>query len=116
MDKNGIIKSVKRQEQEKVAFSLKLPASLKDQLQEISEKESVSMNSLIIAVLQSFINDECGEKLKKATRFAIEYKETLSSNFEEVLSSPRNEVNTEKRAQIQAEMQAVNAFLQELIL
>lgn len=65
MDKNSIIKSVKRQDEEKVAFSLKLPASLKDQLQEISEKESISMNGLIVAALQSFIDDDCGVTIKK---------------------------------------------------
>lgn len=116
MDKDGIIKSVKRQEEDKVAFSLKLPASLKDKLQEISEKESVSMNSLIVAVLQSFINDECGEKLKKSTRFLIEYKETLSINLELLVSSPRDESYAVKRVQIEAEMQAVNALLKEILL
>ncbi|WP_310442353.1 hypothetical protein [Sulfurimonas sp.] len=66
MDKNKIIKSVKRQEEEKVAVSLKLPASLKEQLQSIGEKESISMNSLIIATLQSFVDDECGKQLRSA--------------------------------------------------
>lgn len=65
MDKNSIIKSVKRQDEEKVAFSLKLPASLKDQLQEISDKASISMNGLIVASLQSFVDDDCGETIKK---------------------------------------------------
>lgn len=65
MDKNSIIKSVKRQEEEKVAVSLKLPASLKDQLQAIAEKESISMNSLIVAVIQSFLDDDCGIKIKQ---------------------------------------------------
>lgn len=64
MDKNSIIKSVKRQEEEKVAFSLKIPASVKEQLQIISEHESVSMNSLIVATLQSFIDDECGTEVR----------------------------------------------------
>lgn len=66
MDKSKIIKAVKRQEEEKVAVSLKLPASLKEQLQTVGEKESISMNSLIVATLQSFIDDDCGKELREA--------------------------------------------------
>ena len=66
MDKNKIVKSVKRQEEEKVAVSLKLPASLKAQLQKIGEEESIAMNSLIVATLQSMVDDECGKQLRAA--------------------------------------------------
>lgn len=66
MDKNKIIKSVKRQEEEKVAVSLKLPATLKVELQKLAEKESISMNSLIVATLHSLIDDDCGKELREA--------------------------------------------------
>ncbi len=65
MDKNKIVKSVKRQEEEKVAVSLKLPASLKEQLQKLGEKESISMNALIVATLHSLIDDDCGKELRE---------------------------------------------------
>jgi hypothetical protein len=72
MDKNKIIKSVKRQEEEKVAVSLKLPASLKEQLQMLGEKESISMNSLIVATLHSLIDDDCGKELREAKSLLLD--------------------------------------------
>ena len=48
MNRNKIVSAVKRQEEEKVGFSLKLPISVKEELQKISEKESISMNSFKI--------------------------------------------------------------------
>ncbi|MDP3586849.1 MAG: hypothetical protein Q8R58_02250 [Sulfuricurvum sp.] len=82
MDKNSIIKSVKRQDEEKVAFSLKLPASLKDQLQEISEKESISMNALIVAALNSFIDDDCGVTIRKLKSLLMRAKEYVDFDDE----------------------------------
>jgi len=77
MDKSSIIKSARGQEEEKVGFSLKLPKNLKNQLQALSEKESVSMNALIVATLQSMINDKCGKDLKLAKNILIPYRESL---------------------------------------
>lgn len=77
MNKNKIIKSVKRQEEEKVGFSLKLPASLKDQLQKLAELESISMNALIVATLQSMIDDECGKQIVSAMNLLGDYEESL---------------------------------------
>lgn len=84
MNKNKIIKSVKRQEEEKVGFSLKLPASLKDQLQRLAESESISMNSLIVATLQSMIDDECGKQMVLAMNLISDYKELLVINMEQL--------------------------------
>lgn len=75
MDKNSIIKSLKRQDEEKVAFSLKMPATLKDELQAISENENVSMNGLIVAALQSFIDDDCGETIRNLKSILLRAKE-----------------------------------------
>lgn len=86
MDKKSIIKSVKRQEEEKVAFSLKLPASLKDQLQILAESESISMNSLIIATLQSFIDDDCGKKLNQSLPWVEAYEAFLANNLDSLES------------------------------
>lgn len=77
MDKSRIIKSAKRQDEEKVGFSLKLPKSVKDQLQTLSEKESVSMNALIVAALQSMIDDECGKELKNAKSHLIDHRNSM---------------------------------------
>lgn len=82
MDKNSIIKSVKRQDEEKVAFSLKLPASLKDHLQEIAEKESISMNALIVAALNSFIDDDCGVTIRKLKSLLMRTKEYVDFDEE----------------------------------
>lgn len=78
MDKSSIIKSAKGHEEEKVGFSLKLPKNLKDQLQEVSEKESVSMNALIVATLQAMINDECGKELKQAKNLLLDYRKIVA--------------------------------------
>ena len=82
MDKNSIIKFVKRQDEEKVAFSLKLPASLKDQLQEISEKESISMNALIVAALNSFIDDDCGKTIRGLKSLLMDAQKFVDFNEE----------------------------------
>lgn len=74
MDKSNIIKSLKGQDEEKVGFSLKLPKSLKEELHSLCEKESVSMNALIVATLQSFVNDECGKSLKVAKSILLEFR------------------------------------------
>ncbi|MDD5156865.1 hypothetical protein [Sulfurimonas sp.] len=58
MDKLKIIESVKKNSADKTAFSLKLPSSLKDDIQKICIKESISMNSLIVAVLSDFVKDD----------------------------------------------------------
>ncbi|MBU0721496.1 hypothetical protein KJ877_09145 [bacterium] len=82
MDKNKIIKSVKRQEEEKVAVSLKLPASLKEQLQKLGEKESISMNSLIVATLHSLIDDDCGKELREAKSLLLEFYSRIVHDIE----------------------------------
>ena len=87
MDKNKIIKSVKRQEEEKVAVSLKLPASLKSELQKVAEQESISMNSLIVAILHSFVDDDCGKALHEAQSLLFSvygYMKGKLEYFEEV--------------------------------
>lgn len=82
MDKNSIIKSLKRQDEEKVAFSLKMPATLKDELQTISENENVSMNGLIVAALQSFIDDDCGETIRNLKGLLLRTKEYVDFDQE----------------------------------
>ncbi len=82
MDKNKIIKSVKRQEEEKVAVSLKLPASLKFELQKVAERESISMNSLIVATLHSFIDDDCGKALREAQSLLFSVYGYMKSQLE----------------------------------
>ena len=76
MDRSRIIKSAK-QDDEKVGFSLKLPSRLKDELQNLSKEESVSMNALIVATLESLINDDCGKELKLAKSLLMEYRNVL---------------------------------------
>ena len=77
MDRSRIIKSAK-QDDEKVGFSLKLPSRLKDELQNLSKEESVSMNALIVATLESLINDDCGKELKQAKQLLLEYRGFLT--------------------------------------
>lgn len=99
MDKKSIIESVKRQEEEKVGFSLKLPSSLKDQLQSLAESEKISMNALIVATMQSLLDDECGKKLSIAKNLLVDYKSYLSnsiSDLEEIGIDPDNANSYEK--------------------
>lgn len=84
MNRNKIVSAVKRQEEEKVAFSLKIPISVKEELQRISEKENISMNSLIVATLQSMIDDECGKQLSIAKTLLSEYKLTVANQIEDM--------------------------------
>jgi hypothetical protein len=82
MNRNKIVSAVKRQEEEKVGFSLKLPISVKEELQKISEKENISMNSLIVATLQSMIDDECGQQLAIARTLLSSYKNRIVQELE----------------------------------
>ena len=84
MNRNKIVSTVKRQEEEKVGFSLKLPISVKEELQKISEKESISMNSLIVATLQSMIDDECGQQLLIAKTLLTEYRLKVAKEIEDI--------------------------------
>lgn len=122
MDKNSIIKSVKRQEEEKVAVSLKLPASLKDQLQTIAEKESISMNSLIVAVVQSFIDDDCGVKIKQmednfkakgatVQNWLVNYLVHLGIQFDYPVTDPDDLANHEF---VKNEIHNINTYLKEI--
>lgn len=77
MDKKSIIQAARGQEEEKVGFSLKLPKGLKDKLQEVSEKENVSMNALIVATLQAMLDDECGKQLRLAKNLLLDYRKML---------------------------------------
>lgn len=83
MNRNKIVSAVKRQEEEKVGFSLKLPISVKEELQKISEKENISMNSLIVATLQSMIDDECGQQLAIARTLLSTYKSRIVRELEQ---------------------------------
>ena len=84
MNRNKIVSTVKRQEEEKVGFSLKLPISVKEELQKISEKENISMNSLIVATLQSMIDDECGQQLLIAKTLLTEYRLKVAKEIEDI--------------------------------
>ena len=79
MNRNKIVSAVKRQEEEKVGFSLKLPISVKEELQKISE-----MNSLIVATLQSMIDDECGQQLLIAKTLLTNYKFNVAKEIETI--------------------------------
>lgn len=84
MDRNKIVSSVKRQEEEKIGFSLKLPISLKEQLQTLAESESISMNSLIVTTLQSMMSDECGKQLRMARTLLLSTKELVEESINKI--------------------------------
>lgn len=81
MDKSSIIKSVQGQDEEKVGFSLKLPKSLKEDLQSLCEEKSISMNAVIVATLQSLINDDCGKEIKGMKRLLLSYREDINKRI-----------------------------------
>ncbi len=88
MDRKSIIQAARGQEEEKVGFSLKLPKGLKDRLQEVSEKENVSMNALIVATLQAMLDDECGKQLRLAKNLLLEYRKTLEPKVTQYTMNP----------------------------
>jgi hypothetical protein len=57
LDSLKIISSLKTQNENKVAVSLKLPESVKSKLLLICDNESISMNSLIVAAVEALILD-----------------------------------------------------------
>lgn len=62
MDSKKIIDSLKTQYENKIPVSLKLPESIKNKLQSISDFESLSMNALIVSCVESFIDDYDSKK------------------------------------------------------
>lgn len=84
MDKKSIIQAVQQQEEEKVGFSLKLPAGLKDELQQIASDESISMNALIVATLQSLVRDDCGKSLKLARGILLDCRTSTVNTFNRI--------------------------------
>lgn len=87
MDRSKIISTVKRQEEEKIGFSLKMPISLKEQLQTLAQSESISMNALIVTTLQSMLDDECGKQLAVARTLLSSSKEIVQKTITQLEES-----------------------------
>ena len=111
MNRKKIIATVKAQEEEKVPFSLKLPASLKEDIQSLAEKESVSMNSLIVVTLQSLINDDCGNDLNKAKSLLIDYKDHLNHQLVGLYPSDADEAIFKDT--LESKIKALNSLLED---
>jgi hypothetical protein len=58
MNKCLLIQNIKLQNEEKVAVSLKIPLTLKIALSDICEKESISINSFIVAILKDYVLED----------------------------------------------------------
>jgi len=91
MYKKKIISKVKMLDEEKVAVSLRLPISLKQELQNYSEKENISMNSLIIETMYSLINDECGAEIEKLNS-ELSLAHEIVQYFEDILVLSEDEI------------------------
>lgn len=113
MDRNKIVSTVKRQEEEKVGFSLKLPISVKEELQKISEKENISMNSLIVATLQSMIDDECGQQLLIAKTLLTNYKFNVAKEIETIEDIGLDGDNVEYYQKMLDTKKQINDFLKD---
>ncbi len=113
MNRNKIVSAVKRQEEEKVGFSLKLPISVKEELQKISEKENISMNSLIVATLQSMIDDECGQQLLIAKTLITNYKLTVAKEIETIEDIGLDGDNVEYYQKMLDTKNQINDFLKD---
>ena len=96
MDKNRIITAVKRQEEEKVAVSLKLPKSLKEQIQVLADSENISMNSLIVATLHSMIDDDCGKRLATSNTILSNMLPLLQKNITDIDNEGLDEDNIQE--------------------
>ncbi len=116
MDKNNIIRSLKGLDDEKVGFSLKLPVSLKNELQELCEKENISMNGLIVATVQSFINDDCGQQIKEMKKVLLQCRDIVSGCFDnleghiETYGRP-DEYHEKKLDEYESALKSINKIL-----
>lgn len=112
MDRKSIIQSAKGHEEEKVGFSLKLPKGLKDQLQEVSDKEKVSMNALIVATLQAMMDDECGKQLRLAKKLLLDYRKTLEHKVDHyTMYPPRDNDEAYESEQLDSKWFQINNLL-----
>jgi hypothetical protein len=114
MNRKKIIATVKAQEEEKVPFSLKLPASLKEDIQLLAEHESVSMNSLIVTVLHSFMNDDCGKDLVKMQGYLSNYMSYLENRLDSLNAEPfHDKDDVIHREELEATIKAIYSLLEK---
>ena len=74
---DDIIKKAKGDEEEREPLSLKIPSSLKSKLDSISKKNKVSLNSLMITMIETMFEDNIDSK--NDYRALVEAENSLSS-------------------------------------
>jgi len=113
MNKNKILSKVKRLEEEKVGFSLKIPVSLKNDLQNLAENEKISMNSLIVMTLQSLLDDDSGKQLQVAKNLIINCKVLVEKEIQIIDEYGIDGDNVKHYQYMINTLSSINQFLKE---
>lgn len=117
---DSAIKKAKAQEAEKVAISLKVTAEVKTRLQNIADKNSVSLNNLCASILENVLDgklDEQGtikliEELSKAKKTLQEAQTWLHNGEDHIIGSDGTVVDFNVEKQIaSAKISAITAEL-----
>lgn len=70
--KRYVVEKVKKREGAKVSINLQVPEKLKDDFYGICQNEGVSMTSVIVALMEIFVDDEsCGNRLTPAPESSV---------------------------------------------
>ena len=113
MNKNKILSKVKRLEEEKVGFSLKIPVSLKNDLQNLAENEKISMNSLIVMTLQSLLDDDSGKQLQVAKNLILNCKVLVEKEIQIIDEIGIDGDNVKHYQYMVNTLSSINQFLKE---
>jgi len=113
MNKNKILSKVKRLEEEKVGFSLKIPVSLKNDLQNLAENEKISMNSLIVMTLQSLLDDDSGKQLQVAKNLILNCKVLVEKEIQIIDEYGIDGDNVKHYQYMINTLSSINQFLKE---
>lgn len=82
--KSSIIRNLKKDNEEQIGFSLRLPATVKTDFQKLADNHNVSANSLYVEVLKEFLYGNISKNEQKIIRFLKDYKTILSRELEEI--------------------------------
>jgi len=100
MDKLNIIKKSKQIEEDREGISLKLPVSLKKEVQDTAKEVNVTMNTLITETLKSMVNNEAGTKIEQGKKIIRDYKKSLEKKVKKLEYSILNDILSQDEIKI----------------
>lgn len=112
--KNKILKKLKKDDNQ-VAFSIRLPLTLKTDLQTFANKNSVSANSLITLVLEEFMYGNFSSNEKKIIELLTAFNNLLQEEFNNIHDNNlEDDIDPEIYQGMKDRKEQLNILLEEL--